>query len=163
MSRQISELEDILKQMIQEHLRLLSHMHRHGTAMQAFDLRTMDDSGREQEASRMRIALLEQRRRTIIQQISRSLDLQGELTLRKLAALVPSQSELLLQLRAQLKDVLEQITVRNKISGKVATAVLGHLNTVVRLLAGAVERAGLYTKHGVPRVSSRIGAIEAIA
>jgi hypothetical protein len=59
--------------------------------------------------------------------------------------------------------VLEQLAARNKISGKVATAVLGHLNTVVRLLAGAVERAGLYTKNGIPQVSSRIGAIEAVA
>jgi hypothetical protein len=36
------------------------------------------------------------------------------------------------------------------------------LNTVVRLLAGAVEKAGLYTKHGVPQVSSRIGVMEAV-
>lgn len=163
MSRQISELEDILRQLIQEHSRLLAHMNRHGAAMQAFDLRAMDEAGREQEASRNRIAALEQRRRFLVQQIGASLNARGELTLRKLAALVPTQADSLLRLRAQLKDLLEQVAVRNKISGKVATAVLGHLNTVVRLLAGAVERAGLYTKNGVPRMSSRIGAIEAVA
>jgi hypothetical protein len=162
MSRQISELEDVIRQLIQEHSRLLSHMNRHGTAMQAFDLRIMDDASREQEASQLRIVMLEQRRRNLVQQIARSLNFHGEVTLRKLAAIVPAQAKSLLALRAQLQDVLEQIQVRNKISGKVATAVLGHLNTVVRLLAGAVERAGLYTKNGIPQVSSRIGAIEAV-
>jgi hypothetical protein len=43
-----------------------------------------------------------------------------------------------------------------------AGAVLGHLNTVVRLIAGAVEQAGVYTKQGVPQVSARIGVIEAV-
>ena len=43
-----------------------------------------------------------------------------------------------------------------------AGAVLGHLNTVVRLIAGAVERAGIYTKSGVPQVSNRIGVMEAV-
>jgi hypothetical protein len=163
MSRHLSELEAILRELIQEHGRLLAQMNKHGAAMQAFNLRTMDDAAREQEASRLRIAMFEQRRRAIVQQIAKSLNLPGEPTLRKLANLDPAHSPALLQLRDQLKQLLEQIAARNKISGKVATAVLGHLNTVVRLLAGAVERAGLYTKNGVPQVSSRIGAIEAIA
>ena len=45
--------------------------------------------------------------------------------------------------------------------------IVGPGNTYVqlakRLLAGAVERAGVYTKDGVPRVSSRIGIMEAVA
>ena len=47
-------------------------------------------------------------------------------------------------------------------AGRLASAVLGHLNTVVRLLAGAVEKAGLYTKQGIPQVSARIGVMEAV-
>jgi hypothetical protein len=58
--------------------------------------------------------------------------------------------------------VATTIASRTKVSGKVAGAVLGHLNTVVRLLAGAVERAGVYTKDGIPRVSGRIGIMEAV-
>jgi len=163
MSRQISELEAILRQLIQEHTRLLAQATRHSTAMQAFDLRAMDDAGREQEASRLRIALIEQRRRAIVIQIAKAMNLPGELTVRNLATLVePVHAKSLLELRAQLKDVVEQVAARNKISGKVATAVLGHLNTVVRLLAGAVERAGLYTKNGIPQVSTRIGGMEAV-
>jgi hypothetical protein len=36
------------------------------------------------------------------------------------------------------------------------------LNTVVRLIAGAVEQAGVYTKTGSPKVSGRIGVLEAV-
>jgi hypothetical protein len=33
---------------------------------------------------------------------------------------------------------------------------------VVRLLAGAAQRAGLYTRRGIPRVGSRIGVMDAV-
>jgi len=162
MSRQISELEAVLRQLIQEHTRLLSHATTYGTAMQAFDLRGMDDAGREQEASRLRITMLEQRRRAIVQQIGKAMGISGELTIARVAGMNPEHAMILLELRKQLKEVVEQVAARTKISGKVAGAVLGHLNTVVRLLAGAVERAGLYTKNGVPQVSGRIGGMEAV-
>jgi len=162
MSRQISELEAVLRQLIQEHTRLLAHATTYGAAMQAFDLRAMDDAGREQEASRLRLTMLDQRRRTIVQQIGKAMNIKGELTVTKIAAMNPENAMALLELRKQLKELVEQVAARNKISGKVAGAVLGHLNTVVRLLAGAVERAGLYTKNGVPQVSGRIGGMEAV-
>ena len=162
MSRQISELEAVLRQLIQEHRRLLAHATAYGASMQAFDLRGMDDAGREQEASRLRITMLDQRRRSIVQQIGKALNIPGELTVAKIALLSPQDATTLLDLREQLKDLVDQVAARNKISGKVAGAVLGHLNTVVRLLAGAVERAGLYTKNGVPQVSGRIGGMEAV-
>jgi hypothetical protein len=162
MSRQISELEAVLRQLIQEHTRLLTHVTAHSTAIQAFDLRTMDDAGREQEGCRLRITMLDQRRISIVQQIAKAMNVSGELTVARIAKLDPEHAQSLLQLRAQLKEIVEQVSTRNKISGKVAGAVLGHLNTMVRLLAGAVERAGLYTKNGVPRVSSRIGGLETV-
>jgi hypothetical protein len=162
MSRLISELETSLRLLLDEYAKLLALMEKHAVAMQGFDLNAMDDLARAEEASRSRIVALEQRRRIAAQQIAKALNVQGELTLRRLAQLQPAHAISLLQLRRQLKDAVEQMTSRNKISGKVATAVLGHLNTVVRLLAGAVERAGVYTKSGIPRVATRIGALEAV-
>ena len=162
MSRQISELEGLLQQLIVEHNRLLQLVTKHEAAMKAFDLRAMDDIGREQDASRLRIVSMEQRRRLIVLAIAKSRNIQGEPTLRQLAALFPEQSNSLLSLRTELKQVVEQISLRTYVGGKVAGAVLGHLNTVVRLVAGAVERAGLYTKSGIPKMSSRIGGLEAV-
>jgi len=76
--------------------------------------------------------------------------------------LQPASRNSLLKLRDELRDLAARITARTHVAGRLAGAVLGHLNTVVRLLAGAVEKTGVYTKQGVPRVSSRIGVMEAV-
>ncbi len=47
-------------------------------------------------------------------------------------------------------------------AAKLSAAVLGHLNTAVRLVAGAIERAGVYTRTGSPKVAARIGNMDAI-
>jgi hypothetical protein len=148
--------------MIAEHRRLLDHVHKHESAVKKLDLPAMEIAGREQEASRMRIVLLEQRRRLLAQHLARTMNLRGEPTVRQIAALYPIRADALMQLRAELKGLIEQITLRTHVAGKVASAVLGHLNTLVRLVAGVVERAGLYTKKGIPRVSSRIGVMDAV-
>lgn len=162
MSRQLCELEAILQQLVVEHRRLLSHVERHELAMKAFDLKNMDDAGQLQESSRLRIAMLEQRRRNLVVQMTKAMNVRGDVTVRQLAGLFPSRADALMQLRAELRSVVEQIQARTHVTGKLAGAVLGHLNTVVRLIAGVVEKAGLYTKNGVPQVSNRIGMMEAI-
>jgi hypothetical protein len=162
MSRQLCELEAILQQLVVEHRRLLSHVERHESAMKAFDLKNMDDAGQLQESSRLRIAMLEQRRRNLVVQMTKAMNVRGDVTVRQLAGLFPSRADALMQLRAELRSVVEQIQARTHVTGKLAGAVLGHLNTVVRLIAGVVEKAGLYTKNGVPQVSNRIGMMEAI-
>lgn len=162
MPPQVSELENLLTQMVAEHRRLLAQVERHAEAMKKIDLPTMEDAGRQQEACRLRISSLEQRRRYLMQQISRAVNQPGALTLSLLAPMFPAKSASLTKLRNELRDVAEQIARRTRISGKVAAAVLGHLNTAVRLVSGVVERAGLYTKRGIPRASRRIGMMETV-
>jgi len=162
MTRLISELEAILQQLVVEHRKLLEHMERHEAAMKTFAMESMDDTSRLQEASRLRIANLEGRRRALVAELSKVFRFEGELTIRKLAQVHPTRAEALLTLREDLKGLIDAITTRSRISGKIAGAVLGHLNTIVRLLAGAVEKAGLYTKNGIPQVSTRIGVMEAV-
>jgi hypothetical protein len=122
----------------------------------------MDTAANQQEASRLRIATLEHNRRTMVQQIARHHGIRGDITIAKLAEMFPARAAHLMSLRDELKKTIAQIQTRTHIAGKLAGAVLGHLNTVVRLIAGAVERAGIYTKSGVPQVSGRIGMMEAV-
>jgi hypothetical protein len=68
----------------------------------------------------------------------------------------------LLKLREELRSLIGQVATKNHIVGKLAAAVLGHLNTAIRLVAGVVEHAGLYTRNGVPRMAARIGVMEAV-
>ena len=162
MSRQLSEVESILQQLIAEHRKLLAHVELQQAAMKSLDLRAMDAAARQQEAARLRIATLENRRRQLCVQLGRAAKLTDEMTVRKLAELNPARAPVLLHLRDELRTVIDQIQRRTHIAGRLAGAVLGHLNTVVRLLAGAVEQAGVYTKHGTPHVASRIGVMEAV-
>ena len=162
-SRLLPELENILQLLVTEHRRLLAHVEAQQTAMKAFDLKSMDDARNQQEASRLRVAAMENKRRGIVGLLAKVLRVDGQsLTITRLADLQPARREPLLKLRDELRDLAARITARTHVAGRLASAVLGHLNTVVRLLAGAVEKTGVYTKQGVPRVSTRIGVMEAI-
>lgn len=162
MSRQISELETILGQMIVEHRKLLGFLETQQLAMKHCDLKKMDDTATQAEACRMRLLGLEQKRRLTVMQIATLLKLGSEVTLGKIAAAHPPRAQALLTLRAELRGLAEQVRTRSYIAGRVAGAVLGHLNTVVRLVAGAVGKAGLYNKRGVPRMANRIGVMNAV-
>jgi hypothetical protein len=162
MLRQLADLETTLQQLINEHRKLLVHMDAQQIAMRKMDLSAMDVAVNGQEACRLRISTIETKRRSITQLLTRGMKLEGPVTIAKLAELYPQKRDVLLKLRDELKDAATKVASRTKVAGKLAGAVLGHLNTVVRLLAGAVERAGTYTKHGVPRVSSRIGVMDAV-
>ena len=162
MSRQLSDLEAILQGLIDEHRRLLGWVESHQAAMRSMDLRAMDDLARQQDASRLRLASLEARRKAAVLVIAKASRVSGELTLPKIAAMYPQRRDALMKLRDELKSVAQSVANRSKVASRVASAVLGHLNTAVRILAGAVERAGVYTKSGTPHVSRRIGVMEAV-
>jgi hypothetical protein len=162
MTKLLFDLESVLQQLIVEHRKLLRQVASQQNAMKTFALDEMDVCANQQEASRLRVGSLESRRRSIIAEIAKQNRLAGDVSLSRLATLFPQRADSLMKLRADLKMVVMEIQSRTHVAGKLAGAVLGHLNTVVRLLAGAVERAGIYTKQGVPQVSTRIGVMEAV-
>jgi phosphopantothenoylcysteine synthetase/decarboxylase len=162
MLRQISDLQAILSQLAVEHRKLLDQLDAQHAAMKKFDLSVMADVVTRCQAARLRINELEIKRRGVMRQITVALKLNEEPKLTKLAQLFPPQAAGLLKARGELRDVAAQIARRTQGSARLASAVLGHLNTVVRLFAGAVERAGLYTRQGIPRVASRIGVMDAV-
>jgi len=162
MSRQLIELENVLEHLIGEHRRMLGLMDAQQKAMKAMALDEMEASAHRQESSRLRIATLENRRRMLVQQLARLSRLNGNVTLQQVAEAFPQNGPKLLKLRDELKGLMKQIADHTHIAGKVAAAVLGHLNTAVRLFAGAVGQSGTYTKNGIPKVSERIGVMEAV-
>ena len=163
MLRQLAELEAALQQLVAEHRKLLGFVEAQHAAMRAMDLAALDAAVNGQEGCRLRIATIEAKRRGLVQLLTRGTKVDGPVTVAKLATLYPQRRDALLKLRDELKAVATAVSTRTQVAGRVAGAVLGHLNTVVRLVAGAVERAGVYTKQGVPQVSRRIGVMEAVA
>jgi hypothetical protein len=155
------EVEAVLRQMLEDYRKMAVHVRAHQAALKVMNLKAMDESARGQELVRSRINRLESRRRALFQQISTQYRLIGVLKLSALAEMFPAHRVELLQLRKDLGAVAREIETGNNLSGRVAGAVLGHLNTAVRILAGAVERSGVYTSAGVPRMASRIGLMDA--
>lgn len=166
MSRQLAELETTVQMLIAEHEKLLKQLDTQQEAMKRLDARAMEDAAGLAESTRLRIVNLESRRKTLTTYLALSLRLDAGATLGRLAEALPpahaGAKKRLIAMRQQLRELIGQVSTRSQVAGKLATGVLGHLNTVVRLLSGAVEQAGLYTKQGTPRVSSRIGMLEAV-
>jgi hypothetical protein len=162
MSRQVTDLEQILAMMIAEHRKLLTQVEQQQVAMRELKSDEIEKIVALQESTRLRISKLEARRRLISQQLGRLLRLPGDPTIAQIAAAFPQRSIELSRLRNELREVASKVQSKTTIAARLAGAVLGHLNTAVRLIAGAVEQAGVYTKNGTPRVAARIGAIEAV-
>ena len=146
MSRLVFDLESILQQLIVEHRKLLKHVDAHQAAMKTMALDAMDQAANQQEASRLRIVTMENTRRTIVAQLAQqNRDQWGNHHPAARQALSAARDDLL-KLRDELKKTILQVQARSHIAGRLAGSLLGHLNTVVRLIVGAVERAGVYTK-----------------
>ena len=148
--------------MISEHGKLAKHLDAPQAAMRKMDMRAMDDASKLEEGGRLRIATLESRRRVLVNQLAAMHGIGAKATIIGLADAIPEYKAKLLSLRSELKAVVQHTAARATVAGRLAGAISGHLNTAVRLIAGAVEQAGLYTKYGVPKVSNRIGVIEAV-
>jgi hypothetical protein len=161
-ARQLSELENVMQLLIDEHRRLLAHLESQQNAMKKLQLDAMEDAMHRQESSRLRIAGLEGKRRFLSQQFAKLSRSNGEMTLAQIAAAHPQAGPKLLGQRDELKKLIKQISDRTHVAGRLASAVLGHLNTAMRLFAGAVGQSGTYTKHGTPKVAARIGVMEAV-
>src|SRR4051794_8243230 len=91
MQRQLSDLESTLTMLIAEHRKLLTFTDAQQAAMRAVDLGALDAAVNGQEASRLRIATLETKRRGIVSQLTKGQRLEQPVTLTKLAQLFPQK------------------------------------------------------------------------
>jgi hypothetical protein len=165
MSPQHAELErlaECLRGLVEEHRRLLDLVIRHHAAMKVLHSAAVESIGQLQEQSRARIMQMEARRRLTAAALARQGKLAGEPTLSRLATAFPTHRAKFLALRDELKALATEVQQRTSIAARIAQAMIGHLNTAVRLLAGAVERGGTYTKQGAPKLTRRMGSIEAV-
>jgi hypothetical protein len=158
--RPILDLEAVLEQLLDQHRKLLAQINAHHAAMTKLDLPAMEQTRTQQHAARSRILVLEKQRIGLNAQIARMNKSQVELKLAQLAELYPARKSQLLRLRGELKSVVAEAARRNFISSKLSAAVLGHLNTAVRILARAVGDVGVYNGRGLATVSKRLGRME---
>jgi hypothetical protein len=160
--RQLNELESLLQRMHEQYLVLAEEIAQQQTAIKTSDLELMGESARKQESIRMRIGAMETRRKHLVAELGRLHRVEGEMTISMLAELHPDRGPQLLTLRDQLKATVQGLHEQVSISARVAGAVLGHLNTAVRIIATAAQSAGLYTKYGIPQAATTLGVVEAV-
>jgi hypothetical protein len=160
--RPIMDLEALLREMIEEHRKLLMCVEIHQGAMQSLNTLAMETSRARQEAARTRIVRLEDRRRNMVMQIARINQIKEEPKIPVIAELYPQRRQQLLKLRQELMTAMQKVADRSFVANKVAGAVLGHLNTAMRILASAVGSGGIYTNRGTPKMARRIGTVEAV-
>lgn len=158
----LDRLIECLKGIADEHRTLLDLVRRHEAAMRSLDSAAIDDLAQKQEQVRTKIMQWEARRRMVVATLVKASKMPGEPTLTRLAAAFPTHRAALMKLKGEIVALATEIRHRTGTAGRIAQAMLGHLNTAVRLLAGAVERGGTYTRQGTPKLTRRIGSIEAV-
>src|SRR5207248_4886734 len=124
MSRFLPEFENVLRALADEHRRLLAHVESQQAAMKAFNLKAMDEARNQQEASRLRVASLEAKRRTIVLHMTKGVKLDSPLTLTQIADLHPPRRQALLGMRDEIKQLAQTIATRSHIAALLAYSVL---------------------------------------
>src|SRR5438477_4100552 len=116
MQREISQLQMILQQLIAEHEKLLVQLSNQQAAMKKFDLPAIDQLTGLQDATRMRIAALDGKRKTLVNQLSAMLKLPANTTLKILAEAIPQHKQTLLALREQLEAKVNEVATRSTVA-----------------------------------------------
>ncbi len=160
--RTIIDLETVLSELLEEHRKMLLQLDLHQAAMQTLDIAGIESCLAAQTLTRTRIGRLDDKRKALVLQIARVNQIKGEPKIPAIAELYPQRKNQLLDLRNSLHLAMTRVAERNYIANRVASAVLGHLNTAMRIVAGAVGGGGVYNNRGIPRISRRIGVMEAV-
>lgn len=162
MAQQVTQLESILAQLIEEHRRMLSIVEAQHAAVKTLGCDMINDATNRLEACRVRLSQIEQRRRLQVSIIAKLVNGTPQMTITQIAAAFPQHAAKLTELGKELKASIAAVQQHTHVIAKVSTALLGHLNGALRAFARAVGSAGTYTKAGVPKVSNRIGVMNAV-
>lgn len=162
MAQQVTQLEMILAQLIEEHSRVLAIVTVQHDAVKSLASQKLADSTNRLDACRVRLGQIEQRRRAQVIVIAKLVNGTPQMTITQIAAAFPQHAAKLTALAIELKAAIHQVQEHTHVIAKVSMAVLGHLNGALRAFARAVGSANTYTKSGVPKVANRIGVINAV-
>src|SRR4051812_16243158 len=103
-ARWILELEGLLGQLLAEHRKMVGYLDAQQTAMKKLDLDALDAARHQQDACRIRVAAIENKRKLVIAQLAKGTRIDANnLTLARLADLHTPRRDALLKLRKDLK------------------------------------------------------------
>jgi hypothetical protein len=167
---QLDELERSLRLVLADQKRLAELLIAQRECMRQLKAGEIEKFGADVATIRQRIAASDGRRKLLTMTVARELGVSAkEPTLAMLIAAMkdPVRAARLAKLRDELRAAVMEVAAASHVAGRLAGAVLGHLNMAVRTLSGAINgggshAGGAYTRTGSPRVGGRIGVIEAL-
>lgn len=158
MYQSVDELERTLAQLASEQTLLLELLMRQRAALQTLDVASLEGLTDNIERHRLRVAAVEGRCRALLAAAAGALRLAGseQPTLSRLTEAVLDQRrrERLRNLRGQLRERAESVERASQVNARLTGALLGHLNTSVRLLISGVGDTATYTRSGTSSVQS---------
>lgn len=159
----ISQLELVLRQLVNEHRALLAALDAHEAALRSCVIDRIERAARDQDAVRQRLAAIESRRRTVIHQLARQHRTLKPMTIATLGELYPDRQATLNAIRADLADVSAAVQRKSSLIGRVAQTVMGHVSATLKLVATAATGPATYTRSGETAMPMRIGVLNAVA
>jgi flagellar biosynthesis/type III secretory pathway chaperone len=167
MSNWIAELEQLLRQLLEAHHAWLGSMSEYERVLRSFNAAEIEKASKKQQSQLAVIQQLEKRRQFILTQLARQHRAAGSFTLEQLAQTYPQRKLILLQMRQELREVLERVKVKNEAAARVASSALGNLNTALRVIASKTGNAATYDRNGstvgATVNAARLKSIEAVA
>lgn len=159
----ISQLELVLRQLVNEHRALLASLDAHERAIRACAIDQIERAARDQDAQRLKIAGVESRRRQLVHQVARQQRTLKPVTLVALCEFYPDRAKAIGEIRAELIDVAQRVQRQTTLISRVAAGVLGHVNATLRVIAQAATGPATYTSRGEQSMPLRIGVLNAVA
>ena len=149
MDKLAPEILELLRDLLAAHQRLLSLAQARQEAMRAFDIGTLNRLQEREEQETRQLAVLEKRRREIMERCRTVLGRNVPLTMTQIAQrLGEPRATQVLTLAAQLKKAVEQLERVQRINAKASQAVVSSIAKVLKIVTGMAQHAGLYMRNG---------------
>jgi hypothetical protein len=158
-----SRLEGLLAALIDGHRALLDLAGRQRMAIRAADTRAMQACLGEQRLLLERIALLEEDRRRLVESAASAMPGSAARTptLTELASLAsPAERDRLLAMARDLRGLVEQVRRELSIIRTAASALMGHVEGVMKQVAQRLSHAQTYGRRGA--VEARVTVVSSL-
>lgn len=160
---QVTTLEQLLRDLLTEHLRLIDLAGRHREALRSADGKAITDLSIERDAVNARISSLNGQRTSVMAALATQAGGDGSgITVQAIAqSLAHPQSATLLTLAEQLRSAIESTRREHSILRDATAAFAGHINGVLSRAFEMCAPARTYTSAGrVSTASSLPGALD---
>ena len=151
MDKQLRQLEQHLRDLLEEHEAMLRLIQRKREAVRQARPAVVEDCTERENQHVQRIGQIEKARQELVAQITTALDAQATEPMRLgqiVERLDEPQRGRLLALQAKLRDCMEQVRRESRVVADAMTGLLQHVQGLVQMVAQTVGGGGVYSSRG---------------